>query len=142
MKINDFKRVRKFILVGGTAAAVNLVLMALFVELLYFRSYFLKNVANVISMELSIVYAFICNRFWTWHDAERKKGKMFLVQFLFFNLAALLGVLIRFGLFAFFECYGLYYLINVALGIGVAAIIDFILYDKIVFRRKVDFLSR
>jgi putative flippase GtrA len=45
-------------------------------------------------------------------------------------------VLVRIGLFGLLEFYGLNYILNVCLGIGIAAIIDFILYDRIVFRRK------
>ena len=134
MKINNFKRVSKFILVGGTAAVVNLVLMAIFLEALHFKSYFLKNVANIISMEIGIIYAFICNRLWTWYDAPRKAGRQLLGQFLIFHLAVFAGVLLRIGLFAFFELYGLYYLLNVSFGIGIAAVLNFILYDRIVFK--------
>ena len=132
----DYKRIKKFILVGGSAAVVNLGLMALLVELFGFEGYFFKNLANLISMETSILYAFICNRIWTWYDAPKKEGKKLVGQFFLFNLAVLAGVLVRIGLFALFEFYGLFYLLNVTLGIGVAAILDFILYDKIVFRRK------
>ncbi len=58
MKI-DYKRVQKFVLVGGSAAVVNLGLMTFLVEYLGFDGYYLKNLANIISMEISIVYAFI-----------------------------------------------------------------------------------
>ncbi len=67
---------------------------------------------------------------------KRLKKKL-LGQFFLFNLAALAGILIRIVLFALLDLTGLYYPINVALDIGVAAVIDFILYDKIVFRRGV-----
>lgn len=45
-------------------------------------------------------------------------------------------MLVRIGLFGLLELYGLNYILNVCLGIGTAAVIDFILYDRIVFRRK------
>ena len=135
MKI-EYRRIQKFVVVGISAAAINLGSMVIFVELFGFEEYLLKNLANAISMEISIVCAFACNRLWTWYDAPKKTGKKLVGQFLIFNLAVLTGVLVRIGLFALFELYGLYYLINVCLGIGVAAVLDFILYDKIVFRRR------
>ena len=135
MKI-EYKRVQKFFVVGVSAAVVNLGSMALFVELLDFEGYFSRNLANVISMELSIAYAFMCNRLWTWYDAPRKKRAQLLGQFFLFHLAALTGALVRIGLFALLDFCGLYYLFNVTLGIGVAAVIDFVLYDRIVFKRK------
>ena len=52
-----------------------------------------------------------------------------------FNLAALTGISIRIILFAILEKWGVFYLLNVAFGIGLAATVDFIIYDKLVFKR-------
>jgi len=46
--------------------------MAALVELLGFEGYYLKNIANIISVELSILYAFVFNRLWTWNDAPKQ----------------------------------------------------------------------
>jgi len=56
-------------------------------------------------------------------------------QFISLNLALLTGIVLRVILFAVFEKWGLFCLPNVAIGIGIAAFINFILYDKVVFRR-------
>jgi len=135
MKI-EHKRVKKFLIVGGSAAVVNLGAMSLLVELLGFEGYYLKNLANILSMEVSILYAFIFNRKWTWKDAAKKEGKKLISQFVLYNFAVLIGISIRIVLFALLELTGLYYLFNVAIGIGVAAIVDYMLYDKFVFRRR------
>ena len=129
-------RIRKFLIVGFSAAAVNLGVMMLLVEVLGFTSFSLKNIANIVSIEISIAFNFTLSRFWTWGDAPRRQGKSLIGQFLLFNSAALTGVVVRIGLFGLLELYGLNYILNVCLGIGTAAIIDFILYDRIVFRRK------
>ncbi len=111
--------------------------MIFFVEILSFKTYFLKNVANVISMEVSVFYNFLLSRVWTWNDAPKRQGKGLASQFIFFNLAALTGILIRVVIFAALEKFGVFYLINVFIGIGIAAIVDFVLYDKLIFRRAV-----
>jgi dolichol-phosphate mannosyltransferase len=128
-------RITKFLIVGCSAAAVNFLLITIFVELLGFNSYFLKNLANILAIEMSAVYNFLISRLWTWKDAPRKQGKSLLGQFISFNLALLAGIVLRVILFAVFEKWGLFYLLNVAIGIGIAACIDFILYDKFVFKR-------
>jgi len=133
----EYHRIKKFLIVGGSAGIVNLVAMSLFVEILGFKTYLLKNIANVASIEISIFYNFLFQRLWTWNDAPKKAGKKLLGQFFLFNSAALAGILIRIILFALLDLTGLYYQINVVLGIGVAAAIDFILYDKIVFKRDI-----
>ncbi len=129
------ERILKFLIVGCSAALVNFLLMTVFVELLGFKSYFLKNLANILSIEISAVYNFSISRLWTWGDAPRKQGKSLAAQFISFNLALLAGIVLRIIFFAVFEKWGLFYLLNVAIGIGIAAGIDFILYDKFVFKR-------
>jgi len=39
-------------------------------------------------------------------------------------------------LFAVMGKWGVYYLVNVAMGIGVVAVLNYALYDKLVFRRE------
>ena len=130
------ERIKRFLIVGLSAAIANFLIISLFIELLGFNSYFLKNLANLLAIEISAVYNFCISRLWTWRDAPRKHGPNLVPQFLSFNLALLAGIVIRVILFAVLEKCGVFYLLNVALGIAVAAGIDFVLYDKLVFRRE------
>jgi len=133
MRYNE--RIMRFLVVGCSAALVNFLLITLFIELLGFKTYFLKNLANILAIEMSAIYNFSISRVWTWKDAPRKQGKSLVGQFVYFNLALLTGIVLRVILFAIFERWGVFYLLNVAIGIGIAASIDFILYNKFVFRR-------
>ena len=134
MRYNE--RIIKFLIAGMSAAIVNFLLISFFIEIMGFKSYFLKNLANILAIEISAVYNFSISRLWTWRDAPRKQGKSLFAQFVSFNLALLAGIVIRVISFALFEKWGMFYLLNVAIGIGMAAGIDFILYDKLVFRRE------
>ncbi len=134
MRYNE--RIMKFLIVGCSAAIVNFLLITIFIELLGFKTYFLRNLANILAIEMSAIYNFSISRVWTWKDALRKQGKSLVGQFIYFNLALLAGIVVRVILFAVFEKWGLFYLLNVAIGIGIAACIDFILYDKFVFKRR------
>jgi putative flippase GtrA len=133
MQLNE--RLKRFLIVGSSAAIVNFALMIFFVEALSFNTHVLKNIANAISIEVSVFYNFLLSRIWTWGDAPKRQGKGLISQFISFNLAALTGILVRIIIFAALDNLGVFYLINVFLGIGVAAIVDFILYDKLIFRR-------
>jgi putative flippase GtrA len=133
MRLNE--RLKGFLIVGSSAAIVNFALMIFFVEVLSFDTYALKNIANVISIEVSVFYNFLLSRVWTWGDAPKRQGKGLVSRFIFFNLAALTGIIIRIIVFAVLDKLGVFYIINVFLGISIAAIIDFILYDKLIFRR-------
>jgi putative flippase GtrA len=109
-------------------------MISFLIEILGFTSYLLRNLANILAIEISAIYNFCVSRLWTWRDAPRKHGLKLVPQFVSFNLALLAGIAIRVILFAVFDKWGIFYLLNVAIGIGVAASIDFILYDKLVFR--------
>lgn len=125
---------RRFFIVGFSAALVNLGLMAVLVEWLGFRSYLLKNTANLLAIEASIFYSFIFNRAWTWDRSPRRAGRALFLQFLSFNLTALVAVLFRVVLFALLERVGLHYLVNVAVGIALAAGLNYFFCERFVFR--------
>lgn len=88
-------RIKKFLIVGSTAAVVNHLLMVLFVEVFGFKTHLLKNIANALAIELSIAYNFVFQRLWTWNDVPKKQGGRLIIQFISFNLAALTGMVIR-----------------------------------------------
>ena len=111
--------------------------MVLFVEVFGFTTYILKNAANILSIEISILYHFIISRLWTWHDAPRKKGKTLLGQFISFHVVNITGMIIRVIAFAVLEKLGVFYIVNVTIGICLAAAVSFILYDRIVFKRDI-----
>lgn len=132
------KRIKKFFITGLSAAVVNLLLMVLFVEVFNFKTYILKNVANILAIFLSIIYNFMVSRLWTWSEIPKKHGKVLLMQFMSFNLANMFTMGLRVIVFALLERVGINYLLNVIIGIILAAVLSFILYDKIVFNEKMD----
>ncbi len=131
-------RYKKFLIAGLSAAFVNLSVMVIFVEVFGFKTYFLKNLANIVSIEISIIYNFMLSRAWTWNDTPLKKGKDLLGQCISFHVANLTGLGIRIILFAFLEKLAVFYILNMLLGIVVAAFVSFVLYDRIVFKRPVN----
>ena len=52
----------KFLIVSGSAAALNILLLFLMVRYLGFSSSLMQNVANAVSMEISIIYNFMLSR--------------------------------------------------------------------------------
>jgi dolichol-phosphate mannosyltransferase len=131
------ERLKRFLLVGSSAFAVNAALMILFVEALGFVSPLMKNIANLIAMEISIFYNFLISRMWTWQDAPKKQQRGLALQFIAFNFAALAGVVMRVASFAAMENWHIYYLLNLTIGVVAAAAFDFVLYDRLIFKRTV-----
>jgi dolichol-phosphate mannosyltransferase len=131
-------RIKRFLIVGISAAFVNISIMVLFVEGFGFKTYFLKNLANILSIEVSIIYNFMLSRAWTWSDTPSRKGRDFLGQCVSFHVANLTGLVLRVVLFAFLEKFAVFYVLNMMFGIVLAAFVSYILYDKIVFKRPLN----
>ena len=131
------ERLKRFLLVGSSAFVVNAALMVFFVEALGFVSPLMKNAANMAAMEISIFYNFLISRLWTWKDAPKKRQGRLAAQFVAFNVAAVAGVMIRIASFAVMESWQMHYLLNVTIGSGLAAAFDFVLYDRLIFKRAV-----
>ncbi len=126
------KKLLKFILIGITLTIVNLLLIYFFVEILKLNTPFLKNVSNVLAIEIGIVLSFVLNRHLTW--PESKKNDTFLNQIIRFHYVVGFSAILRVVLFAIIQFLGINYLINTLICIMLSSIFNFIFYDKRVFQ--------
>jgi dolichol-phosphate mannosyltransferase len=126
----------KFLIVSGSAVALNLLLLFLMVRYLGFSSPFLQNVANALSMELSIIYNFFMSRAITWGHRHKEKGIKMFIQLLGFNATIGVTILMRLALFPSLQHADVPYLLNATIGIALAAIFNFFIYDRWVFKRE------
>jgi dolichol-phosphate mannosyltransferase len=125
----------KFLIVSGSAVALNLLLLLLMVRYLGFDTPLGENAANAISMELSIIYNFFMSRSITWRDRYREKGSRLLIQMVKFHITIGITVLFRLVLFPILQQFGVFYVYNAAIGIASAAVFDFVVYDTLVFKK-------
>lgn len=126
----------KFLLVSGSAVVLNLLLLFLMVRYLGFNTPLGENIANAISMEPSIVYNFFMSRALTWSDRYKERGRRLFLQIIQFHIAIGLTVLLRLLLFALLQWLGIFYILNAAIGIAIAAAFNFVVYDTMVFKRR------
>lgn len=133
---NNKYRILKFLISGSSAAILNLALLYILVAYLQFNTRFLENIANALSMEISIMCNFILSRFWTWNDAKKEYGPKLFMQCISFHLVVGFSIGIRLVMFPILQFFGVYYLINAIIGIGTGAIVDYILYDRVIFKER------
>ena len=91
--------------------------------------------ANAISMELSIIYNFLMSRAITWSDRYRQKGVGLFLQIVKFHIAIGITILFRLALFPILQQFDVFYLYNAAIGIALAAIFNFVVYDTLIFKK-------
>lgn len=130
-------RITRFLIGGGIAAANNLFLMFLLVDCLGFNTSFLRNLANGISIELSLLLSFFIYRLWVWPGGDWNLKGVLLRQLPLYHLSAGSAIIIRiFLLFPILDWIGIKYSINTLIGIIIGATVNYILSDNLVFRTK------
>jgi len=133
---DNARLIAMFILVSGSAVLLNLLLLYIMVQHLGMNTTLGENIANILSMEISIIYNFFLSRAITWRDRQKEHGRQLFVQILKFHAAIGITTLMRVGLFAFLQWLGVSYLINAAIGIIIAAFFNFLAYNKVVFQKR------
>ena len=126
------KKLLKFFLIGITLTIINLILIYFFVEILKLNTVFLKNVSNVLAIEIGIILSFVLNRQFTW--PESKNNDTFSNQIIRFHYVVGFSAVFRVVLFAVLQFFGINYLINTLICIMLSSIFNFIFYDKRVFQ--------
>jgi putative flippase GtrA len=95
-----------------------------------------ENIANLISMELGILYNFFMMRAVTWRDISKESGRNLFIQILKFHAAIIMTTILRLALFALLQFLDLYYIINAAIGMLLVSAVNFIVYDTVVFKEN------
>ena len=127
-------RIIRFLFFGGTAAFLNVVLMYGLVDLLEWNSIVLRNLANVISVELSLLYSYVVYRLFVWNDLETPFRESLPAQLLRYHGSAGVAIVTRwFLLFPILDLVGLNHLINTVIGALVSCFLNYTFSSRFVF---------
>ncbi|TRT83052.1 MAG: glycosyltransferase [Microcystis aeruginosa Ma_AC_P_19900807_S299] len=130
-------KIFRFLIAGGVAFLINLFLIYWFIDDLGFNTPFLKNVANVISIEISLIASFFIYRIWVWTGGDWTIRDVILIQLPLYHLSAGLAVLLRvFLIFPFLNWLGLSPGVNTMIGVLLGASINYVASDSLIFKPK------
>jgi dolichol-phosphate mannosyltransferase len=116
------KRFIKFCIVGVSGFAVNVGLLALFVEVAGMN----KVWAQIPSYQISILTNFAFNELWTFSDRRTPGMKPFLMRAIKFNLVSQVGWGINLGVYYLaLNLAGIYYIVSQIIAIAVATMWNF-----------------
>jgi putative flippase GtrA len=131
-----------FLLLGGTAASVNLRMMHFLVNIFTWGTPVWKNRANTNSMEVSLLSGFIVYRTCVWGDEGERFHTKIGNQLLRYHGAPVSVSLVRFLiLFPRLDWAGLHHLTNALNGIPVGCIINHFISAKFVFAANAENVS-
>ena len=130
-------KIFRFLIAGGVAFLINLFFIYWFIDDLGFNTPFLKNVANVISIEISLIASFFIYRIWVWTGGDWTIRDVILIQLPLYHLSAGLAVLLRvFLVFPFLNWLGVSPGVNTMIGVLLGASINYVASDSLIFKPK------
>lgn len=132
---SGFARFCKYAVDGLFVALSQILAMIFLVEVCQMRTGWEQNIANAISIEFSILVGFIIHSFNTWRYRYDSVSEI-LRKCLSFHLCSGLSFTVRVVLFHILMMAGMYYKVNVLIGIAVAVMMNFLLYHNIVFKKS------
>lgn len=136
-------RISKFIVGGGVAATLNLLLIFAMIELLSFNTPVQRNLANAISIELSLVFSFFVYRIWVWPGGDWTVREVLWRQLPLYHISAGTSVIARiFILFPLLDWLGVNYAINTLVGVLLSAILNYVISDRLVFQSPSQYSSQ
>jgi len=125
-------------LMGLLVATSQLIAITVLVEIAGFTGIRGENIANLISIEIGLLVAFVLHRRVTWGSflGELDTKPSVLGQLFRFHGVSFFSVLTRAVLFYGLSLMAVPYRLNVLIGIAVAVTINFLGYDRLVFRMR------
>jgi len=125
----------KFILGGGVSAIINLLLIFLIIDKLGFDTPTLRNIANVISIEISLLASFFIYRILVWPGGSWTLQEVLWRQIPLYHLSAGTSVIARiFLLFPLLDWLKINYAINTLVGVLLSASLNYLISDRFVFK--------
>lgn len=97
----------------------------------------LLEVANIISIEVSVLVGLFLHSFITWRY-KYETTRNFLKVFFYFHLVTGISFLARLILFPILASSGVDYMTNTLIGVALAIVLNFFGYDKLVFKKKLE----
>ena len=116
---------------------INLLLIFYFIECLEFNTPILRNVANSLSIELSLLASFFIYRIWVWPGGAWTVREVLWRQIPLYHISAGTAVVARiFLIFPFLDRLEVNYTINTLVGVLVSASLNYLISDRLVFKKS------
>lgn len=129
------QKIFKFSIGGGITTCFNLLLIFLLIDCWGWKTPVLHNIANAVSIELSVLLGFFIYRIWVWTEGEWEIKEILFKQLPMFHIAAGSAVVARiFFLFPLLDCLSIDHKINTLAGGLFGAAINYIMSDRLVFK--------
>ena len=126
--LSKYIQIIRYILAGGIATASNLVI--LFVSVYYFKLWYLTGA--IIAFSCAVIISYLLQKLFVFKNYSRENMRKQFLNFFIFNLV-MLGVNTLL-MYTFVDLVGLWYLLAQALSAIIGACVNYIYFNKVVFK--------
>jgi putative flippase GtrA len=131
------EKVFRFLICGAITALFNVLLLDAIIKIFEIQTSFLRNLANVGSIEVSLLFTFFVYRAWVWSTKCSTIREMIFRQIPLFHLSSGISIVGRgFIVFPILDWMGVHYVLNTLIGIVLGSIVNYKISDKWVFTVK------
>lgn len=131
------KRIVRFILCGIVTAAFNILLISVLIDLLNFNTPVKRNIANVLAIEVSLLFSFFVYKTWVWSRGNWKIKQVLWQEIPLYHLSCGSVVCTRILiLFPVLDWLGVNYMFNSLIGIVLGSILNYMFNEKLVFKAR------
>lgn len=134
---STFAHFSKYVINGVFVALSQIITIYVLVEYLKFDTIKLQEIANVLSIEISVIVGLLLHSYITWRYKYETTRK-FLKVFIYFHLVTGVSFAARLLLFPVLASFGIDYMTNTLIGVALAIVLNFFGYDKLVFKKKLE----
>lgn len=136
-------KISKFLIGGGITTCFNLILIFVMIDWCGWNTLLLHNIANAVSIELSLLLSFFIYRLWVWTEGEWEIKELLFKQIPLFHLTAGGVVVARiFLIFPLLDYFSINPEINTLAGGLFGAALNYITSDRLVFNSNNDKLEK
>ncbi len=132
---SPFARLTKYALNGVLVALSQILSIFILVNYFAFQTPALQEVANLISIEISVLVGLLLHSNITWRY-KYETVRNFLKIFIYFHLITGISFVARVILFPILATTGMNYMANTLIGVFLAIVLNFLGYDRLFFKNK------
>lgn len=129
-------KIVRFLFCGGITAAFNVILIYILIEGLGLNTPVLRNFANVLAIEVSLIFTFFVYKIWVWSGGTWRLRDVLGREIPLFHISSGIAISLRsFMIFPIVDWLGVHYVINTLMGILIGSILNYFACDKIIFKK-------
>lgn len=127
-------RIIRFLICGIITAAFNVLLIMAIIEVLKIEQPLHRNIANIVSIEISLLFSFFVYRTWVWSEGKWNFRYICFKQIPLYHISCGLVITIRsLILFPVLDWLGISYTLNTLIGITIGSVVNYMFSAKLVF---------